>query len=444
MQKFQRNYRIVFEIGERGSAQLTDYYAQEIIEVAYPFTIEFNISSGINFSNITTGTFKLYNLSPEVRARLWKDNFNQKKYVTMWVYAGYSENMPLIFKGDILECYSYRQSGDTNYITQIKSDDGSYLFQYGIANKTFNKGTEFDNLLNTLLAEIPQYKVGYITPSIKPLKCNQTFIGQTMDLLGKEYGGYQIFIDKSELNILDTNDVVPGDILVLTAESGLLGSPRRENLYLEVDVIFEPRIKIGQAIELISDSLPFVNNIYKVVGLTHNCTISPIDCGKAITTVQLYMGTEPFNQLEKAIMEETTTSDGQWMKPVKGGRITSQFGLRARPLPGGSTDHQGIDIGVAYNTPVYAAANGTVLSAKVNGGYGNFVSINHGRDSAGNMLESWYGHLNKWLVSPGQKVVKGQQIALVGSTGISSGPHLHFQINKNGKAVNPIQYIGAF
>lgn len=449
MQKFQRNYRIVFEIGERGTAHLTDYYAQEIIEVAYPFTLEFNLSAGINFGKITSGTFKLYNLAPDVRAKLWKDNFNQKKYVTMWVYAGYGDNTPLIFKGDILECYSYRQSGDTNYITTIKSDDGSYLFQYGMANRTFNEGTEFDNILKTLLAEIPQYKVGYITPSIKPLKRNQTFIGQTMDLLGREYGGYQIFIDKGELNILDTNDVVPGDLLVLTAESGLLGSPRRENLYLEVDVIFEPRIKIGQAIELISDSLPFVNNIYKVVGLTHSGTISPVECGKVITTVQLYMGTEPFNALKSATVgeEETTenTKNDGWVNPLKAKySISGRYGDARYKKGKYDHDHKGIDMATyTSGVPVYAAADGKVsICYNDVGGYGNVVYVNHGKGANGKIITSRYGHLTKWTVSPGQQLYKGTTIiGYVGSTGYSSGPHLHFEIRENEKAVNPLQYI---
>lgn len=445
MQKFQRNYKIVFEIGERGTGKLTEYYAQEIIEVKYPFTLHFKVSAGINFGNVASASFQIYNLSPEVRAKLWKDNFNQKKYITVWFYAGYGDNMPLIFHGDILECYSYRQGGDVDYITDIKSDDGGYLFQYGISNATFIEGTKFENLLKSLLLDTPQYKAGYITADIPPIKKDKTFIGQTLDLLGREYGGYQIFIDKGELNVLDKDDVVPGDILVITAESGLLGSPRRAEQFLQLETIFEPQIKLAQAIELISDSLPFVNNIYKVVGYTHSGTISPVESGKVVTEIQLYMGLNPFNELKKATVEENKQeTSGQWSKPIKGGRITSQFGYRKAPKAGASTGHKGIDIGVPYDTPVYAPENGTVTGAYINGGFGKFIALNHGKDKDGNLLISWYGHLNKWLVSSGQKVSKGQQIGLVGSTGISTGPHLHFQVMKNGSPVNPIEYIGAW
>lgn len=452
MQKFQRNYKIIFEIGERSTGQLKDYIPYETIEVSYPHTLHLNVTCGINFSNIARGTFQLYNLSKQVQAKLWKDNFNQKKYITMWLYAGYGDTMPLIFKGDILECYSYRESGAVDYITEIKSDDGSYLIQYGIANSTVQKGTTFENLLQSLLMDIEQYKVGYVTPDIPPLQTNKTFIGQTLDILGKEYGGYQIIVDKGELHVLDKDDVVPGDTLVITAESGLLGSPRRAEQYLQVETIFEPSVKIAQAIELISDSLPFVNNIYKVIGVTHNGVISPVECGKLTTSLQLYLGLTPFNELKKATVKDTENlqASGNWQKPVNGGFISSYFGYRKAPTAGASTEHKGIDIGIQLNSPVYAASDGIISYAGYMNGFGYFVSINHGKDSDGNTLVSWYGHLNKWLVTPGQKVTKGQQIALSGGAagdyraGTSTGAHLHFQINKNGKAVNPFEYIGAW
>lgn len=455
MQKFQRNYKIVFEIGERRATKLTDYIPYETIEVSYPHTLHFNVSSGINFSNVSSGTFQLYNLSSDVQAKLWKDNFNQIKYITMSFFAGYGDNMPLVFKGDILECYTYRESGGVDFITEIKSDDGSYLMQYGVSNATFAEGTKFENLLKSLLMETPQYKLGYITPSIPPLKRDKTFIGQTMELLGKEYGGYQIFVDRGELNILDKNDVIPGDILVITAESGLLGSPRRSEQFLQVQTLFEPQVKIAQAIELISDSLPFANNIYKVVGITHNGVISPVECGKVTTSLQLYLGLNPFNELTKAFGNDTVPNgtSGRWIKPVKGGAITSYFGGRDKPTAEASSNHKGIDIGVSVGTPVYATANGTARTlVQGNGkiGFGNYVQINHGKDSNGNLLESIYGHLSRFAIGNNQKVVQGQLIAYSGGakgvigSGTSTGPHLHFQVNKNGKAVNPAEYIGSW
>lgn len=276
---------------------------------------------------------------------------------------------------------------------------------------------------------------------------NKTFIGQTLDLLGREYGQYDIYIDKGELNVLDKNEVVPGDILVINSKSGLLGSPKRAQQYLEFDMLFEPRLKLAQAIELQSSSIVWFNQLYKVYGIEHKGVISPVECGKVTTKVTLFLGDDPFEQVREYSQMESNNNQvtsGQWSKPIKGGRITSQFGYRKAPKAGASTGHKGIDIGVPYNTPVYAPENGTVTGAYINGGFGRFISVNHGKDKDGNLLVSWYGHLNKWLVSPGQKVSKGQQIGLVGSTGVSTGPHLHFQVMKNGSPVNPIEYIGAW
>lgn len=442
MLKFERRYKIVFEIGHREN--LTNYIPEEIIEVAYPFTLRLNVVTGLTTGNVSQANFQILNLSPQIQAKLWKDNFNQKKYITMWLYAGYQDVMPLIYQGDILQCYSYRESGGTEYITEIQSNDSGYLMQYGVANYTFSGGTKFENLLKTLLDDIPLYKVGYISPEIPPIKRDKSFIGQTLDLLGREYGGYQVFIDKGELNILGKNEVVPGNIHVLTAESGLLGSPRRAEQYLDVDMIFEPRLKLGQAIELISDSLPFVNNIYKVISISHRGIISPVKSETLTTSVTLYLGTAPFDEIKKATTDyKSNETSGAWQKPVQG-TITSPFMKnRKNPVTGKIQNHDGIDIGANAGTPVYAPANGKVFFCGWAGGYGNAIYIDHGTIN-GKKVVSRYGHLSKYLVHNGQTVTKGTQIGNVGSTGNSTGPHLHFEVREDGIPVNPQIYVGKY
>lgn len=107
--------------------------------------------------------------------------------------------------------------------------------------------------------------VGYITPDIEPLPRNKTFIGQTLDLLGREYGGYNIFIDNDEINILGDRDLIPGEVLVISDESGLLGSPRRANAYVECDMLFEPQIRAGQGVTLLSYTQTWLNQSYRIV-----------------------------------------------------------------------------------------------------------------------------------------------------------------------------------
>ena len=118
------------------------------------------------------------------------------------------------------------------------------------------------------------------------------------------------------------------------------------------------------------------------------------------------------------------------------GRITSTFGGRSSPGGIGSTNHKGIDIANGYGTAIYAADGGTVTYAGWMGGYGYLVQINHG-----NGYVTYYGHNSSLLVSVGQHVYKGQQIARMGSTGNSTGNHCHFEVRYNGVAKNPLNYL---
>jgi murein DD-endopeptidase MepM/ murein hydrolase activator NlpD len=98
--------------------------------------------------------------------------------------------------------------------------------------------------------------------------------------------------------------------------------------------------------------------------------------------------------------------------------------------------HAGVDIPGPVGTPIYATADGMISNADRRGGYGNMVEINHGKGIA-----TRYGHLSKILVADGQRVTRGQLIALMGSTGRSTGPHLHYEVRIDGHAVNPIPFL---
>lgn len=114
------------------------------------------------------------------------------------------------------------------------------------------------------------------------------------------------------------------------------------------------------------------------------------------------------------------------------GRISSSFGMRRHPLLGYTRMHKGIDIAAPWGAPVYAATDGVVQFAGRSSGYGNFIKLGHG-----GAFGTGYGHLSRILVRSGQSVRKGQVIGAVGSTGMSTGPHLHYELYKNGAAVNP-------
>jgi murein DD-endopeptidase MepM/ murein hydrolase activator NlpD len=121
--------------------------------------------------------------------------------------------------------------------------------------------------------------------------------------------------------------------------------------------------------------------------------------------------------------------------PVDGARITSGFGMRFHPILGYTRMHKGIDFGVPIGTPVMAAGSGTVEESGWKGGYGNFLMINHG-----NSYETAYGHLSRFApgIHGGSHVHQGQVVAFSGSTGESTGPHLHYEIRINKQQVNPL------
>ena len=125
-------------------------------------------------------------------------------------------------------------------------------------------------------------------------------------------------------------------------------------------------------------------------------------------------------------------------KPVKMNvSFTSGFGVRSDPFNTGAAMHPGIDLAGGYGTPIYATADGTVLRAGWNsGGYGNLVEGDHGRG-----ITTRYGHMSAILVSAGEHVTPGQQIGRMGSTGRSTGNHLHYEVRIDGRAVNPIPFM---
>lgn len=131
----------------------------------------------------------------------------------------------------------------------------------------------------------------------------------------------------------------------------------------------------------------------------------------------------------------TTSGIAGLIWPTDSSYISSLFGNREAPTAGASSNHQALDIGAAAGTPIYAASSGTVQLAGANGGYGNTVFIDHGSGTS-----TLYAHMNNYVVSPGEYVQQGQIIGYVGSTGVATGPHLHYEVRVDGQKVDPLQY----
>ena len=159
----------------------------------------------------------------------------------------------------------------------------------------------------------------------------------------------------------------------------------------------------------------------------------------------LYAGVDREGKKAIQMLKWTTGDNSQWFeasgvgetkgalsRPVNGA-VSSGFGMRRHPILGYSRMHSGLDFKAGYGTPIYAVTDGTVTHAGRKGGYGNFVQINHGGG-----LASGYGHMSRFAVTSGTRVRRGQIIGYVGSTGLSTGPHLHYELYRGGRAVNPM------
>ncbi len=129
----------------------------------------------------------------------------------------------------------------------------------------------------------------------------------------------------------------------------------------------------------------------------------------------------------------------KWTMPCKYTLFTSPYGYRMHPVYGTWKFHSGVDLAAPSGTPIYASRSGTVTTAANNKSMGNYVTINHGDG-----FSTSYLHMTHYIVSKGQRVTAGQVIGYVGSTGVSTGPHLHFTIYYNGETVNPADYINFY
>ena len=146
---------------------------------------------------------------------------------------------------------------------------------------------------------------------------------------------------------------------------------------------------------------------------------------------------ESLSSIEAKILQQSVLKDMlPNSSPVEAGYNSSSYGWRIDPFNGSKAFHEGLDFPAATGTIIHAAADGIVSMSEHSAAYGNIVKVEHGSG-----LETRYAHASKLLVKVGERVIKGQAVALVGSTGRSTGPHLHYEIRFNGNSLDPRQYL---
>ena len=275
--KFQCHYKLTVQwTDEQGRAQ------QAI--VTDPITIQFNVSKAL-FQSVNTAQITVINLDGETRNMLYQDRllFDKSKTKMLTLEAGYGDSLTTVCVGYIQQCYSERIG--TDFKTQIDVLDPDILSQY--TSVTFAAGTTFEEAYKYLASQMPNLKMGEFGGIEGEFATPTVFSGNTFTLIDKVTGGH-VFIDNGTMNVLSNKSCLSNyGVYLIESETGLLGTPKRYDAILEINMLFEPTLRIGQLVEIKSETQSQFNGQYKINGITHNCTISGAVDGVRTTSIQL-------------------------------------------------------------------------------------------------------------------------------------------------------------
>lgn len=286
--KFGRQYILKVETQPRKPGSTIPEDAS-FATIQLPYTVEFSISRNL-LGSANTGSFRIYNLAERSRNRIYQDAFSIFEFRAVQFWAGYSNQPPMLFNGNVKKAWSYRQSGNKDIFTEIEAYEGAYAMINGFSNKTIAAGQNFTDVIKSLTTDLPFLDNAIIGDVSGTTKRGTTLFGNTWKLT-QQYSGGNAAIDNNKLLVLQPNECIPGDLTVINSQSGLLGSPYRCEHVVELEMVFTPQLKIGQIVRLESESNRLFDGYYKVTGLRHCGMISPSVGGSVRTTVQLFLGT---------------------------------------------------------------------------------------------------------------------------------------------------------
>lgn len=284
--KFGRNFSLIVQA----------FSLNDSLQFALPLTVEFDITRK-TYQTLNVASIRIYNLNRQHR-NLIHHNINAYGVLQkVFLNAGYGNILSNVFTGDVTQCYSVREG--VNFITTIECFTGSFVQSNGRSVITFTANTPKEDVIKAIVGNM----------STGP---NKTDTGITLGAIGNSYGGTvgkrggalvgnpieqarefsggQFFIDNDKAYFLADKEVIAGSIPTIDSSNGLLGTPQRENTLIHFDIVFEPRVVVGQKINLVSATVEGFNGLWKVIGIKHRGTISSAVCGDAITTLDLQRG----------------------------------------------------------------------------------------------------------------------------------------------------------
>ena len=277
MAKFDRNYKLFVETSTGTT-----------IEISRPFTIEFDIQRD-TLSSVNIASFRIFNLSEKNRNLIRKDAWNFQDIRKVSFDAGYGDNLPTLAVGNISQAWSVREGN--NFITTIETFDGGWAFSEAQTNLQFPAGTPNQAVVQSLAQNMNSFGVTTGAIGIVPgvLARGNSYSGNTANLLSEVSGG-SFFVDNGKVNVLSDTEAIAALPLLISSDSGLIGTPVRENTYLKFDVLFEPQVQVGYLVILASLTGANFNGIHKVYSLAHKGIVSEVVSGNATTTVGVIDG----------------------------------------------------------------------------------------------------------------------------------------------------------
>ena len=316
------------------------------------------------------------------------------------------------------------------------NDTWTKIIQYESQIKYINKK------INNINLKIQEYK-NKIEKNKQKIETLQTIIDTKLNIALKYTGNWVLFIfniSSSDV-LLDTLYLIKETI---TVDIKLIKSLSQEYIELEKNtkLLNEEKVKLAKYKTELNKQQKYYNSLLKKrreLLAKYNQEIA-----KTKQDIDYYedIQKEKYEELQKYIIQSQSLnrnlrySGGRLLWPTTSNLITSYFGYRVHPIYRTTRFHSGIDIAAPYGAPIYAAEAGKVILASYYDGYGNCIIIDHGDG-----VSTLYAHCSSIIVKVGQYVSKGQIIGYVGSTGNSTGPHLHFEVSINGNPVNPFNYL---
>ncbi len=393
-----------------------------------------NLSSTEDVKAVLQAALDKYDTEHKFQADLVHDNNRQFSiYTSQILTTEEQDEIEAKYAGD------YTQAGVQEFLGQLgkeeeeKSDKTFWDYDYGLLSMQFSEDVEVveaylpENQITGLEKAINEVTKEQETPSEYEVVAGDTLseislkVNIPMDRI-VEMNGDKLSSINSPIRI--------GDKLIITIPEPELSVKRVERVYTEE--IYDADVQYIDVKEWYTTQTEVIQQpsagFRKAVADIYYLNDKVVD--KEIIQQEVVM------EAVAKIVKRGTKIPPTYVKPLSGGRLSSNFGKRKAPTKGASTYHKGVDWSTPVKTPIYASCGGTVQKAGWGSGYGYVVYINHedGRQTR-------YAHLSKILVKAGQTVKQGEKIALSGNTGITSGPHLHFEILIGGKQVDPLKYV---